>query len=475
MRPRLPSPPSPPAPWPPVLVASLAPHRMPPTPDPGRAPGQAGAGKCRGPTIPHLEGKTIVDGAVRVRVKRAHGAAARQVRHRVRRRHREQGGRRRQTLRGRRRRHHDQARPVERLQDRASPATARRSFATKFLRNRTTVVTVRSATTGGAGGDTDVQGLRVGARRRDRPGPGRQPAQDLAVDHHHRLGRRARWPGSAATRATCPPTCSAATPRTPTRWLLDRQPDLHRRAALEVLQGAGQTVQRGRVADGHHRPAVGRHRPDVRRGPQRRRPEARRLPGQGRLVRRDRVRDPHRAAARDQRPPQGRSPSAAPARGASGQATCGRPRHFGSPDARRRASLGGQRADRAAASAARIIGTWSGIRPHAATLNAVLEDRLLSSAICRLPGQMPSSSAALDQPADSPGPRHRHAERADQLGDAADQDHLAVGGHPGRHQRLVDLGLARWTAPLPTKAATRNLELGESATNRTLTPALVHR
>ena len=72
-----------------------------------------------------------------------------------------------------------------------------------------------------------------------------------------------------------------------------------------------------------------------------------------------------------------------------------RPCSRGSPDP----GSSCQSADRAAASAARIIGTWSGIRPHAATLNAVLEDRLLSSAICRLPGQMPSSSAALDQPA----------------------------------------------------------------------------
>jgi hypothetical protein len=60
---------------------------------------------------------------------------------------------------------------------------------------------------------------------------------------------------------------------------------------------------------------------------------------------------------------------------------------------------GSELADRAAATAARIIGTWSGIRPHAATLNAVLEDRLLSSAILRLPGHTPSSSAALAQPA----------------------------------------------------------------------------
>ena len=61
-----------------------------------------------------------------------------------------------------------------------------------------------------------------------------------------------------------------------------------------------------------------------------------------------------------------------------------------------------------------------------------------------LPGKTASSSAALAEPGE---PARRAAaacpRRTSELGHTGGEHHLAVGGHPARHDRLVDLGLDR--------------------------------
>ena len=123
-----------------------------------------------------------------------------------------------------------------------------------------------------------------------------------------------------------------------------------------------------------------------------------------------------------------------------------------------------QPALRAAATAARIIGTCSGIRPQATTLTAVLRDRLLSSAICRLPGHTPSSSAALAQPA-----TRRVRGTARPTAHASSATPLAkitsrwAGTHAGISGSKTS-GRTRWTVPLPAKPAASTLALSGRGT-----------
>ena len=138
--------------------------------------------------IPHLEGKTIVDGATRIRFKAPTlrllgksgtsyvvGTADRQGAHGQFFRVQPDGTR---TKLGR----------ADIFQTELS-GDGQSLVSTRVPSGRKTIVTVWSATSGAHRRLAQLQGVRVGARRRHRPGARRRPAQDLALDHEHQLGR----------------------------------------------------------------------------------------------------------------------------------------------------------------------------------------------------------------------------------------------------------------------------------------------
>ena len=110
------------------------------------------------------------------------------------------------------------------------------------------------------------------------------------------------------------------------RRLLGVPQDQQRRTALALVHRAGRRVQRRCVADRHHRHPVRRPRPRPRRRPHHRRQGAGPLPGPVRLVRLDRLRDRRPACCSRSTAPARRSRPAAPRRCASAPASCGRPR-----------------------------------------------------------------------------------------------------------------------------------------------------
>ena len=138
---------------------------------------------------------------------------------------------------------------------------------TKVPSNRKTIVTVWSATTGATVASRSFKGyasaLDADTDRVLVGGAG----QDLALDHEHRLGRRRR-PRRRATPATSRPTCSPATPRTPTTAAAQSC------ARSRPASGSGSPARSGSTrfnadgtSDGHHRHPQRRHRPGLRRRP----------------------------------------------------------------------------------------------------------------------------------------------------------------------------------------------------------------